>query len=259
MSLYKKENGNLEKLAGGVSVLKPDDFQEMKIFFSVLDVFPNFNSETTLIDVILNMPNKTILSFDTTGEGTSVTSKNNNIKELVGSYYTNILIIKRQNDRVMFWINLIDNSNKDKNVTFLGRFYSANTVEPYITLTRIYSEDWNDVQLQNNWYNFGSGFSNVQFRRENNRIYLRGLLHTPQTGSIQETTIFTLPGGYRPKYTKIFSVRGEALDPINNKIAFTFRLDVRSNGLVIFEPSNTKVNGSNGGFISLEGVNFEID
>ena len=172
MSLWKKNNGDLDKIAGGVSVLKPDDLQEMKIFFSVLDVFPNFNSETTLIDVILNMPNKTILSFDTTGEGTSVTSKNNNIKELVGSYYTNILIIKRQNDRVMFWINLIDNSNKDKNVIFLGRFYSSNTVEPYITLTRIYSEDWNDVQLQNNWYNFGSGFSNVKFRRENNRIYL---------------------------------------------------------------------------------------
>ena len=257
MSLYKKENGNLEKLAGGVSVLKPDDLSGMKIFSSVLDVFPNFNSETTLIDVILSMPNKTILSFDTTGEGTSITSKNNNIKELVGSYYTNILIIKRQNDRVMIWINILGNRNK--NTSFLGMFYSANTVEPYITLTRIHSEDWNDVQLQNSWYNFETGFSNVQFRKENNRVYLRGLLHTPKSGPIQETTIFTLPSGYRPKYSKVFSVRGEALDPTNNKTAFVFRLDIRPSGIVIFEPFNARVDGSNGGFISLEGISFEID
>ena len=33
MSLYKKENGKLEKHAGGVSVLKHDDLSGMKIFF----------------------------------------------------------------------------------------------------------------------------------------------------------------------------------------------------------------------------------
>ena len=131
--------------------------------------------------------------------------------------------------------------------------------EPYITLTRIYSEDWNDVQLQNSWYNFETGFSNVQFRKENNRVYLRGLLHTPKSGPIQETTIFTLPSGYRPKYSKIFSVRGEALDPTNNKTAFVFRLDIRPSGIVIFEPFNARVDGSNGGYISLEGISFEID
>jgi hypothetical protein len=56
-------------------------------------------------------------------------------------------------------------------------------------------EAWINPTLLNSWTNYGSGFYDVQYRKTaNGHVQLRGLVG----GGSVNTTIFTLPTGYRP-------------------------------------------------------------
>lgn len=62
-------------------------------------------------------------------------------------------------------------------------------------------ETWHDVVFQNGWTNLGSGFSNVQYRKEpDGTIRLRG--YGKAGTKTNGTVLFQLPAGYRPPAKK---------------------------------------------------------
>jgi hypothetical protein len=64
-------------------------------------------------------------------------------------------------------------------------------------------EAWIEPTLLNGWVNFGSGFSNIAyFKDEFDFVHLRGLIKDGTTTA--NTTLFTLPVGYRPLAANYF-------------------------------------------------------
>jgi hypothetical protein len=99
------------------------------------------------------------------------------------------------------------------------------------------------------WFNYGQGFDTVAFFKDPfGVVHLKGLaLCDPAdnlgcTTNDGSSTIFTLPGGYRPSARKVFGViRNDA----------HARLDVTTAGEV-----HVTTNNSDGTWVSLEGISF---
>ena len=101
---------------------------------------------------------------------------------------------------------------------------------------------WNAPTLTGGWSNY-SGFNPAGYIKDANGIVrLRGLV---KDGAANPSHIMTLPAGFRPPYTCIFTVHaggpGEA------------RLDVDPSGPVYI---NNYTGGGNNGFVSLDGITF---
>lgn len=88
----------------------------------------------------------------------------------------------------------------------------------------------------NSWANYGGGFSTAAFRRRGGVVRLKGLVASGTVGQ----TIFTLPAGYRPAETRLFST-------ISNSAVG--RVDINSAGAVSCQL------GSNV-WLSLDGIAF---
>ena len=103
---------------------------------------------------------------------------------------------------------------------------------------------WITATLQNSWVVFGSTFASLQYRKErDNRVWFRGVIKDGTT--TDETTICTLPEGYRPVYQVIFPV-------LTNPNVIT-RLDLSTAGDLSIE---TTGGGTTGSWISLDGLSF---
>lgn len=98
---------------------------------------------------------------------------------------------------------------------------------------------WLTPTFQNSWVNYDGGFATAQYRKIGKKVILKGLV---KSGTINNA-IFTLPTGYRPAATNIYSV--------NSNGAFG-SVYVASSGTV------TPVVGNNG-FVSLSGIEFFVD
>jgi hypothetical protein len=61
------------------------------------------------------------------------------------------------------------------------------------------SNGWKTATLQNSWANFGAPYSNLQYRMEDNTVWVRGAVRSGTVGS----TIFTLPLGFCPLATML--------------------------------------------------------
>jgi hypothetical protein len=101
---------------------------------------------------------------------------------------------------------------------------------------------WNAPTLTGGWSNY-SGFNPAGYIKDPYGIVrLRGLV---KDGAVYTSNIMTLPAGFRPPYTCIFTVHagqnGEA------------RLDVNPSGLVYII---AYTGGGNNGFVSLDGITF---
>lgn len=94
--------------------------------------------------------------------------------------------------------------------------------------------------FQNSWVNYGVSNEAAGFYKDPfGRVFLTGLVKSGTTG----TTIFTLPGGYRPKLREIFAViSGNPTDVLG-------RIDIDGNGNVIH------VTGGNT-YHQLSGISF---
>jgi hypothetical protein len=94
-----------------------------------------------------------------------------------------------------------------------------NVVVPIDGRTILSGESWHTATLQNSWVNYGGGFANASYRKmPDGRIEIKGLV---KNGTLN-TSIFTLPAGYRPSESRIFTaVQG------NNGVV---RLNVASGG-----------------------------
>lgn len=99
---------------------------------------------------------------------------------------------------------------------------------------------WQAPNLNAPWTNYGDAFANAAYRKDGNRVQLRGLVKAGASGSV----IFTLPAGFRPPAQQIYVASCGAATPA--------RVDIRSNGEVIVSqaPSGTF------GELSLDGVAF---
>jgi len=74
----------------------------------------------------------------------------------------------------------------------------------------IYDTGWVGVTLQNSWVNYDAtyGMANLTYiRKIGSVVYMRGLL---KSGTMN-TTMFTLPTGYRPAINQIFSTISAAV------------------------------------------------
>ena len=67
------------------------------------------------------------------------------------------------------------------------------------------AEDWHEVgaenepPFENSWSNFGSGWDTAAFYKTIDRVYIKGLV----AGGTLNTTVFTLPEGYRPSASQM--------------------------------------------------------
>ena len=117
----------------------------------------------------------------------------------------------------------------------------ARIVTPLKLAQKLTPEAWIVPTLANGWVNYGTPYDTAGYRKDPlGRVHLKGLV---KNGTAQ-TTIFTLPVGYRPAADKLFLVQTGA--------GASARLEVNSNGTVV-AAANT-VSGN----LSLEGVSFHV-
>ena len=102
---------------------------------------------------------------------------------------------------------------------------------------------WQAPSLNAPWTNYGDAFANAAYRKDGNRVQLRGLVKAGAGGSV----VFTLPAGFRPSAQQIYVASCDAATPA--------RIDVRSNGDVLVSQPATGTMG----WLSLDGVTFFVD
>jgi hypothetical protein len=108
----------------------------------------------------------------------------------------------------------------------------------------IYQPSWTAVSFENSFSNFGSGWQGAEYMKDSfGVVHLRGLVK--RASAALNTSMFTLPSGYRPAATQMFSCCG------NNKHA---RMDINSAGAVTIEAAD---DASWNSFISLNGITFD--
>lgn len=99
------------------------------------------------------------------------------------------------------------------------------------------------------WTNYGSGYQGAKYYKDKeSRVHLSGGVSNPNI--VNNSTIFTLPVGYRPASHLTFHV-----DTVNGTSA---RITVFSNGEVNYYSFNSNSN-SEYGYVSLSGISFRVN
>lgn len=101
----------------------------------------------------------------------------------------------------------------------------------------LYGSAWIVPALSSGWQNFGGGHHWAAYKKVGTRVFLRGLIRFGPDNS----TIFTLPLGYRPTAIELFYGAGSG---------GVVRVDVNPDGTVV------AYNGG-GTFLSLAGLSFD--
>lgn len=113
---------------------------------------------------------------------------------------------------------------------------------PPVDDTALTNTGWIDIAFTpgSGWANYGGGWQAGQYRRRDGIVYLRGLVAGAPTVT---TPITTLPAGFRPPASVMFTVHGNL---------GARRLDVGASGTVV------QSEGGNTAFVSLDGVYFSV-
>lgn len=99
--------------------------------------------------------------------------------------------------------------------------------------------DWTALSLQNSWVNYGAPYNTAEYCKVGAFVHLKGLI---KDGTFTPgTVIATLPIGYRPEATYIFSVIG----PLGPS-----RIDINISGDIIVSSSPSNI------WLSLDGLTF---
>ena len=117
------------------------------------------------------------------------------------------------------------------------------------------------------WINYGGGFATAGFYRDQlGIVHLKGVVESTATRDTVDPVvkpIFRLPPAYAPANTRVFPTVGR--NPTGQEVA-QGRVDVRPNGLVVFE-QDCEVDefglptdcSADGGYVTLEGIAFRPD
>lgn len=81
--------------------------------------------------------------------------------------------------------------------------------------------EWQPVEFLNGWRNFGSGWSDAQFRKHplTNIVEVKGTIQGGTTTN--DVVVFTLPTGYRPIANVAFAV-GHVSTPVTSSVEARF-------------------------------------
>lgn len=111
---------------------------------------------------------------------------------------------------------------------------------------------WIALTLGAGWSNYGGGFSSANYRRKNGIVYLRGLVKNNDVTTGAGLTVATLPPGYRPANTNIFSLVASQAS------GHAIRADLAPTGALTVDAA--AVNGSfQVPYLSLAGLIFPAD
>lgn len=137
---------------------------------------------------------------------------------------------------------LVDFRSTGKGIAF-GKVSESDQMEIALNVKltgKLLQDDRQSATLQNSWGNYGTAYESATFWKDKcGVVHLAGLIKGGTTTA--ETTIFTLPEGYRPRTAeKFFAVSMNAICVI----------DVYSSGAVAIKT------GANSSWLSLSGISF---
>lgn len=125
------------------------------------------------------------------------------------------------------------------------QFYARRVLILGMARTPVLDQGWITPTLSGSWVEYGGVFTPSGYRLgSDGQVHLRGLVKSGGTGTANP--IFTLPDGYRPEFTHLFTVTCAG----NPGVA---RVDVQASGLVFVNSFST---GSSNGFLALDGISF---
>jgi hypothetical protein len=135
-------------------------------------------------------------------------------------------------------------------------------------------EGWKELILSEPWANYGNGFSNARYYKNNNIVYLSGMIRVVLSNTDDETdynnlypnkpirvhrsavntqwaTIAILPDGYRPTTGNLVHpvMTTDNDSSVNDSV--TGRMDIQTDGAVVLGQGNS-------GWVSLDGISFRI-
>lgn len=116
------------------------------------------------------------------------------------------------------------NSNSATNIS------NATMGTATITVALTDGNGWQNPTFNTGWTNHGAPWQNVQYKKVGDFVFLRGL--TKRTSG-SETTILTLPSGYRPPSSETFTV-------MTNGNA-DGRIDIYNTGVVSFQAGSASL------------------
>lgn len=116
----------------------------------------------------------------------------------------------------------------------------------------VHYDPWHEPSLATGWSNVGDPFADAGYRRTpDGHVELAGLIQFTGTTSAP-VTMFTLPEGYRPDHTKVFTTSS---NPGSGVTPTVRSIQVDTDGNVIL----TNFTGpANPGVVSLDGIYFPV-
>lgn len=112
------------------------------------------------------------------------------------------------------------------------------------------STAWVDATLINSWTNVNVTTNKAKYRKEGARVFLLGLV--TNVGSVNGTTAFTLPVGYRPAENKTFGSVDSGGIPVCVVVHTDGSVTLEDSGLAqVFESAATDG--------TLDGISFPTD
>ena len=123
-------------------------------------------------------------------------------------------------------------------------------------VSALLSPAWINLAFGTNWSNYGSSFTNGQYRKVGDEVQLRGLVGC----SAVNTTIATLPSGYRPPLHAMFNCW---LSANGSAVRSAFRVEVLTNGVIQINSLSPVTGTSNAAItsyshIQLDGIRFSV-
>lgn len=110
-------------------------------------------------------------------------------------------------------------------------------------VTELHKGNWQTPTLNAPWANYGDPFATAAYRKDGNRVQLRGRVKGGAGGS----SLFTLPLGFRPPAQQTYAVMSDGTSPTH--------VDIKSNGEVtVAQPTSGVLGG-----LSLDAVAFFVE
>lgn len=198
------------------------------------------------------MKSKSVLWFYTGEPGSE--AFNESIYNLCDFSYTQVLVLFRSATRCKIFVFLSGRADY-----WYGDFYWSSNQEPRLIWNHVGDEPWKTAELLNGYENYNKAFNTVQYRREGNRVFLRGMF----TKGTLALPLFKLPEGYRPskelEMTAIVlsTVITEGFIPQNEVLRNC--IEIQRNGDVVpgryYNDKRDKIYS----WASIDGLSFSLD